>query len=46
MHGFVLVDVRSDPVSNYISWLGQRVTPEDFAEMSVLVTERERAELG
>ena len=46
MHGFVLVDARGEPVSNYISWLDQRVTPAEFEAMSRLVTEAERAELG
>jgi sugar (pentulose or hexulose) kinase len=46
MHGFVLVDARGEPVSNYISWLDQRVSAEEFAAMSRLVTENERAELG
>ena len=46
MHGFVLVDARGEPVSDYVSWTDQRVTAEEFAGMSALVGERERAELG
>ena len=46
MHGFVLVDARGEPVSNYISWLDGRVTEADFAELAALVNERERGELG
>jgi len=46
MHGFVLVDARGEPVSNYISWLDQRVSAEEFAAISRLVTENQRAELG
>src|SRR5439155_10927364 len=40
------VDGRGEPVSNYISWLDQRVTAAEFEEMGRLVTESERAELG
>jgi xylulokinase len=46
MHGFVLVDQQGEAVSNYISWLDQRVTEAEFAEMSALVTAAERQELG
>jgi xylulokinase len=46
MHGFVLVDGRGEAISNYISWLDQRVTPEEFEEMSGAVTEQDRAEIG
>ncbi len=46
MHGFVLVNSRGEPVSNYISWLDRRVTPEQFSEIEALVTGRERRELG
>ncbi|MCC6862065.1 MAG: hypothetical protein IT158_26065 [Bryobacterales bacterium] len=46
MHGFVLVDERGEAVSNYISWLDQRVSPEEFEEIASRVSENERAELG
>src|SRR4051794_36798600 len=46
MHGFILVNCRGEAVSNYISWLDQRVTPAEFEEMSARVTEAERRELG
>jgi xylulokinase len=46
MHGFILVDGRGEALSNYISWLDQRVTPAEFEEMSAMVTEDERRELG
>jgi sugar (pentulose or hexulose) kinase len=46
MHGFVLVNSRGEAISNYISWLDQRVSPEEFEEIAARVTERERAELG
>jgi xylulokinase len=46
MHGFTLVDERGRPKSNYISWLDQRVTPEEFDEIKASVTTEERRELG
>jgi xylulokinase len=46
MHGFVLVNSRGEAVSNYISWLDQRVSPREFDEIAALVTEAERRELG
>ena len=46
MHGFVLVDGRGEAVSNYISWLDQRVTADEFADFAERVTPAERAELG
>jgi len=46
MHGFVLVDAHGEAVSNYISWLDQRVSPAEFDEMAALVTAKERRELG
>jgi xylulokinase len=46
MHGFILVDARGQAVSNYISWLDQRVGEAEFAQMSALVTPAERQELG
>jgi sugar (pentulose or hexulose) kinase len=46
MHGFVLVDEGGRAVSNYISWLDQRVSAEVFAEISARITEEERHELG
>jgi sugar (pentulose or hexulose) kinase len=46
MHGFVLVNGRGEAVSNYISWLDQRVTPDDFLEIAERIRERERNELG
>ena len=30
MHGFVLVNGRGEAVSNYISWMDQRVSPREF----------------
>ncbi|HXB66800.1 MAG TPA: phosphotransferase [Candidatus Acidoferrales bacterium] len=46
MQGFVLVDGRGEPVSNYISWLDQRVTPAEFDEFATHVTPQHRRELG
>jgi len=46
MHGFVLVGGAGEPVSNYISWLDQRVSRAEFEEMAAQVTEKERNELG
>ena len=46
MHGFILVDERGAAVSNYISWLDQRVTAEDFEQLATVVSEEERRELG
>src|SRR5436190_17263029 len=46
MHGFILVDARGEAVSNYISWLDQRVTPAEFEEMSALVRPADRQESG
>jgi xylulokinase len=46
MHGFILVGGRGEAMSNYISWLDQRVAPAEFDEMSALVTEEERQDLG
>jgi sugar (pentulose or hexulose) kinase len=46
MQGFVLVDGGGEPVSNYISWLDQRVTPAEFDEFATHVTPGHRRELG
>lgn len=46
MQGFVLVDGRGAPVSNYISWLDQRVATAEFDEFGTLVTPQHRRELG
>lgn len=46
MQGFVLVNTRGERLSNYISWLDQRVTPGEFDEMSRHITEEERLETG
>ena len=46
MQGFVLVNARGEAVSNYISWLDQRVTKEEFAEFGKLVRPEERREIG
>lgn len=46
MHGFVLVDSRGRPLSNYISWLDQRVSPADFEPLAAALTSDEQAELG
>jgi len=46
MHGFVLANGRGEAVSNYISWLDQRVSPREFDEIAALVTESERREIG
>src|SRR5262245_14543021 len=46
MHGFVLVNSHGEAISNYISWMDQRVAPEEFAAITAQVTESARAELG
>jgi sugar (pentulose or hexulose) kinase len=46
MHGFILVDARGEALSNYISWLDQRVTPAEFEEMAALLSEEDRQALG
>ncbi|MEO7143143.1 MAG: FGGY family carbohydrate kinase, partial [Bryobacteraceae bacterium] len=46
MHGFVLMNERGDAVSNYISWLDQRVTPAEFEELTGRITPAERGETG
>jgi sugar (pentulose or hexulose) kinase len=46
MHGFVLVNSLGEPVSNFMSWLDQRVSNAEFDEIAARVTERERRELG
>ncbi len=46
MHGFVLVNRRGEPLSNYISWQDQRVTPAEFEETLAQVGTKERTELG
>jgi xylulokinase len=46
MHGFVLVDERGAAVSNYISWLDQRVSQGEFDGMAALVSEEERHSIG
>jgi sugar (pentulose or hexulose) kinase/aminoglycoside phosphotransferase (APT) family kinase protein len=46
MQGFVLVDGRGEPVSNYVSWLDQRVTSAEFDEFALHVTPEHRRELG
>ena len=46
MHGFILVGPGGAAVSNYISWLDQRVSPAEFEELSAVVSDAERRELG
>jgi xylulokinase len=46
MHGFILVDEDGEAVSNYISWLDQRVTATEFEDMSAAITVAERQDLG
>jgi sugar (pentulose or hexulose) kinase len=46
MHGFVLVDRLGQPVSNYISWLDQRISATEFEELAAQVTAEERREIG
>ncbi|SPF41771.1 putative Xylulose kinase [Candidatus Sulfopaludibacter sp. SbA4] len=46
MQGFVLVNARGEAVSNYISWLDQRVSPAEFDEMAAQLTPAERDDLG
>jgi len=46
MQGFVLVNPLGERLSNYISWLDQRVTPSEFDEMSRQITDEERLETG
>jgi xylulokinase len=46
MHGFILVNSRGEAVSNYISWLDQRVARSEFDEMAALVPEDVRHQIG
>lgn len=46
MHGFVLVNARGEAVSNYVSWLDQRVTQAEFEEIAAPLTESDLAEIG
>ena len=46
MHGFVLVDQRGQAVSNYISWLDQRMSVAEFDELAAQVTTVELREIG
>jgi len=46
MQGFVLVNASGEAVSNYISWLDQRVSPAEFEEMAAQLTPAERDDLG
>jgi xylulokinase len=46
MHGFVLVNDRGEAVSNYVSWMDQRVSRAEFDEIAAQVTAGERGELG
>ena len=46
MQGFVLVDERGEPVSNYVSWLDQRVTAAEFYEFAAHIPPESRRELG
>ncbi len=46
MHGFVLVDARGNPHSNYISWLDRRVSHSEFEAMSADITAAELHEIG
>src|SRR5581483_10810769 len=46
MHGFVRVDPTGEAITNYISWLDQRVSAAEFEQMAALVTDAERQEIG
>jgi len=46
MQGFVLVNGRGEPVSNYVSWLDRRVTPAEFDEFATHVSPAIRREVG
>jgi sugar (pentulose or hexulose) kinase len=46
MHGFVLVNCQGEPLSNYISWQDQRVSPAEFEEALAKVGTKEREEIG
>ncbi|MBS1873545.1 MAG: hypothetical protein JSU00_10030 [Acidobacteria bacterium] len=46
MHGVVLMDERGQPVSNYISWLDQRLSADEFGELAALIPSGLRAEIG
>jgi len=46
MQGFVLVNGRGEPVSNYVSWLDQRVSAAEFEAIRAQITIEERADLA
>ena len=46
MQGFVLVNAQGEAVSNYISWLDQRVSAAEFEAMTARITLDERADLA
>lgn len=46
MHGVVLVDPAGEAVSNYVSWLDQRVTTGEFGQLASAITPGLRAEIG
>ncbi len=46
MHGFVLVNERGEAMSNYVSWLDQRVSASEFSGMAARLTEQDLAEIG
>lgn len=46
MHGFVLVNDNGEAVSNYISWLDQRVSPAEFEAIAEDIDGRELREIG
>jgi sugar (pentulose or hexulose) kinase len=46
MHGFVLVDTKGQAVSNYISWLDQRISPAEFDDLAAQVSETELNAIG
>ena len=46
MHGFVLLDGRGVAVSNYVSWLDQRVNAAEFEEFARRINAGERNAVG
>jgi sugar (pentulose or hexulose) kinase len=46
MHGFVLVDERGNPLSHYVSWLDQRVSPDEFQSLGAEINATELHETG
>ncbi len=46
MQGFVLVNGRGEPAGNFVSWLDQRASGEEFDEIRNCITSEERHQLG